>query len=88
MPVRAVPGTALARIGDPGEVMHYHHQAIDRTAPGLTVSAYADDGTIEAVEVPDHAFALAVQWHPEAGADPSLFEALVAMAGKMSYLSP
>ncbi|WP_084961513.1 gamma-glutamyl-gamma-aminobutyrate hydrolase family protein [Thermoactinospora rubra] len=78
LPVKTVPGTALAGVLGEGEtVPHYHHQAIDRLAPGLTVSAHAEDGTIEAVELDGRPFALAVQWHPEAGEDCLLFEALV-----------
>ena len=73
------PGSRLAKaIGeDPVPVPHYHHQAVDRLAPGLTVTATAEDGTVEAVELDSGAFALAVQWHPEAADDHALFEALV-----------
>ncbi len=46
-------------------VNSFHHQAIDRLAPGLEVIARAADGTIEAVIMPDRPFGLAVQWHPE-----------------------
>jgi putative glutamine amidotransferase len=42
-----------------------HHQAVRDPAPGLTPSARAGDGLIEALEKPDHPFLLAVQWHPE-----------------------
>ena len=42
-----------------------HHQGIRRLASGLRAVAAAPDGLIEAVEVPDHPFALGVQWHPE-----------------------
>jgi putative glutamine amidotransferase len=42
-----------------------HHQAIEDLAPGLTVSATAPDGLVEAVERPDGAWLFAVQWHPE-----------------------
>lgn len=43
----------------------YHHQSVREPAPGFTVAARAPDGVIEAVEHPDHRFALGVQWHPE-----------------------
>ena len=42
-----------------------HHQGIKEAAPSLRATAYAEDGLVEAVEVPDHPFALGVQWHPE-----------------------
>jgi putative glutamine amidotransferase len=45
-------------------VSSYHHQAIDRLAPGLVVTATAADGVVEAVEH-RRADVLAVQWHPE-----------------------
>ncbi|MFB4281109.1 gamma-glutamyl-gamma-aminobutyrate hydrolase family protein [Nonomuraea sp. MTCD27] len=84
LPVTPTPGTRLAKaLGeDPVTVPHYHHQAVDRLAPGLTVTATAADGTIEAVELDSGRFAgrftVAVQWHPEAAEDHALFEALVA----------
>lgn len=41
-----------------------HHQAV--AEPGsLTVSAFAEDGTVEACEDPSADFCLGVQWHPE-----------------------
>jgi putative glutamine amidotransferase len=42
-----------------------HHQAVDRVAPGLHVTACAPDGVVEALEMPDKHFVLSVQWHPE-----------------------
>lgn len=42
-----------------------HHQGIRRLAPGLIPVAWAPDGLVEAIEYPDHPFALGVQWHPE-----------------------
>ncbi len=70
--VRLAPGTRLAKIAAAPElpVNSRHHQAIERPAPGLTVSAVAPDGVIEALEVADP-WMLAVQWHPEnlAGGD-------------------
>lgn len=62
-------GGALRRMAGTAEVMvnSLHHQAIDRLAPGLTVEAWAPDGTVEAVcWVGGRGFALGVQWHPEA----------------------
>ncbi|MEU8247615.1 gamma-glutamyl-gamma-aminobutyrate hydrolase family protein [Nonomuraea sp. NPDC048916] len=80
LPVHPVPGTRLAKAlgGGPVDVPHYHHQAIDRLAADLTVTATADDGTVEAVELDAHDFTVAVQWHPEAATDCALFEALIA----------
>lgn len=42
-----------------------HHQAIQTISPMLRASGRAADGVVEALEVPDHPFALGVQWHPE-----------------------
>ena len=42
--------------------------------------AWADDGTVEALEDPDKRFAVGVLWHPEAGEDRALFDALVEQA--------
>lgn len=42
-----------------------HHQAINRVGKGLRVVAHADDGVVEAVELPERKFVIGVQWHPE-----------------------
>ena len=42
-----------------------HHQSVETIAPGSCVTAYAPDGVVEALEVPDKNFVLSVQWHPE-----------------------
>jgi putative glutamine amidotransferase len=47
------------------KVNSLHHQGIRELAPGLIVSAYAPDGLIEAFEMSDYSFGMAVQWHPE-----------------------
>lgn len=49
----------------PVAVNSRHHQAVARLGEGLSVSARAADGVVEAVERPDLKFAVAVQWHPE-----------------------
>ena len=48
-------------------VNSFHHQAVDRTAPSLRVTARAPDGVVEGVETQDDDpwWALGVQWHPE-----------------------
>ncbi len=66
--------------------MSWHHQAIRDAAAPLVVVARAPDGVIEAVEMPDHPWLYAVQWHPELTAidDPAqqrLFDELVRAAG-------
>jgi putative glutamine amidotransferase len=43
-----------------------HHQAIKRVGRGLKITAYSEDGLVEAVEaVGDYPYLVAVQWHPE-----------------------
>ena len=47
------------------EVNSSHHQAVRRIAPCLIASGHAPDGIIEALEMPDYPYLLALQWHPE-----------------------
>ena len=72
--------TTAAIFGAGATVLCSHHQSIDRLGAGLTPTAYADDGVIEAVELPGSSFVLGVQWHPEEGGDQRPFAALVAAA--------
>jgi len=67
-------------LGDSAPVKSSHHQGFGRIGDGLRESAWAEDGTIEAVEDPSHRFALGVLWHPEEGEDYALFAALVEEA--------
>jgi putative glutamine amidotransferase len=79
-PVRTVPGTSLGRLlGRQTAVPSYHHQSV-LTHPGFVPAAWAEDGTLEAMEDPNARFRVGVQWHPEEGDDPRLFEALVSAA--------
>jgi putative glutamine amidotransferase len=66
-PVEVHPETRLAGILGAGvfEVNSRHHQAVNQVALDLSVSSYSMDGLVEAVELSDHPFGLAVQWHPE-----------------------
>ncbi|MEY2847919.1 MAG: hypothetical protein RI885_584 [Actinomycetota bacterium] len=71
----------LGRAAENLSVQCYHHQALDRVADGLAVTAVSDDGVIEAVELSTVPFGIAVQWHPEQdAADRRLFEGLVNAA--------
>ena len=84
-PFRVVEGTPLAEIPLPEGVNSRHHQAVLDLAPGLEIMAYASDGIIEAVRMPEKKFVWAVQWHPEAyweeeGMNLELFRRLVAAA--------
>ncbi len=87
-PVRVEEGTRLADIlGTPLlDVNSLHHQGIKDLAPGLKPTAYAPDGLIEGIELPDRKFAMAVQWHPEWMTSHEemrrLFERFVEAAGR------
>ena len=50
------------------------------TPAALTVTGWADDGVIEAVEDPAQPFVLGVQWHPEEAGERRIFESLVEAA--------
>ena len=79
--VEVLAGTRLGSIlGDRHDVKSHHHQGFGRLGSGLREAARAPDGTLEALEDPTRRFTLGVLWHPEAGDDRALFEALVAEA--------
>nr|WP_202447801.1 gamma-glutamyl-gamma-aminobutyrate hydrolase family protein [Streptomyces sp. SID5468] len=79
--VTPVPGTRTARlVADGALVATHHHQAVDRLGHGLTATAHAPDGTVEALEHPGPGFAVGVQWHPERGEDHGVVRALVTAA--------
>ena len=79
--VSVTAGTRLASlVGASHEVKSHHHQGFGALGSGLREAARADDGTVEALEAPGRRFTLGVLWHPEAGEDLALFEALVAEA--------
>jgi putative glutamine amidotransferase len=74
-------GSRLAELlGERAPVKSHHHQGYGRLGAGLEPVAWAEDGTIEALEDPSKRFALGVLWHPEEGEDAALFEALVREA--------
>lgn len=81
------PGSRLAAVMEamrPVPVSSHHQAPAEVPAP-LRVAARAEDGAIEAIEMPAHPWMIGVQWHPElsAAGDPSqqrLFDSLVAAA--------
>jgi putative glutamine amidotransferase len=91
--VAIAPGTRLASIAGVTEVAvnSRHHQAIERVASGLVVSATAPDGVPEAVEAAGDGWLMAVQWHPEnlAGdrVSEGLFAALIRVASGRNPVS-
>jgi putative glutamine amidotransferase len=64
--LRVEAGSRLAALLGAGAttVNSRHHQAV-ADAGKARIAARADDGVIEAIELPDHRFAVGVQWHPE-----------------------
>jgi len=66
-PIRVDESTRSAEIF--GETLlnvnSLHHQGLKDIAPGLLATGYAPDGLVEVVEIPDHPYAVSVQWHPE-----------------------
>jgi putative glutamine amidotransferase len=65
--VKIEEGTKIADIlAEPiVKVNSHHHQGLKDIASSLRVSGYAPDGLVEAIELQDHPFGVAVQWHPE-----------------------
>lgn len=69
-------------LGERAPVKSSHHQGFGKLGAGLREAAWAEDGTVEALEDPSHRFALGVLWHPEEGEDYTLFKALVEEASE------
>ena len=88
--VHVMPGTRLAQALGAStdlatcDVNSRHHQAVGRLAPAFVASAVSPDGIVEAIERPQAAFCLGVQWHPEnfwrTGEFDGLFAALISAA--------
>jgi putative glutamine amidotransferase len=91
--VKLKVGSRIAKImgGLKALTNSYHHQAVrvDALGAGLTPTAWAPDGVIEAIEADqDDRFLLGIQWHPERMTaereHKAIFEALVEAAAKRS----
>jgi putative glutamine amidotransferase len=77
---RALGGLAAARVNS------YHHQGVKRLGRGVRPVAWAPDGLVEGIELPDREFAIGVQWHAEAIVEQpeqlALFREFVSAAGR------
>ena len=89
--VRIEAGSLLAKaLGGATEahVNSYHHQAVHSLGRGVRAVAWAPDGLVEGIELPDCGFAVGVQWHAEAIVEQpeqlSLFLEFVAASGDYS----
>lgn len=81
--VTSVPGTRVGRtLPGTWQVATHHHQGVDRLGSGLTPAAYAEDGTVEALEYDLPGFAVGVQWHPEMDGELAVFQALAEAAAR------
>jgi putative glutamine amidotransferase len=83
--VETAPYSRLrATLGGPAlEVNSFHHQAVRTLGRGLVATAWASDGTIEAIEEPGERFVMGVQWHAEGlRAHAPLFDLLIAAAAR------
>jgi putative glutamine amidotransferase len=74
----------LSRLDSPNAPVFSSHRQRVIDAGRMRVIAKADDGTVEAIDDPDHPFYLGVQWHPEDTDGPfgdALIERFVHAAG-------
>ena len=63
--IQIMEGTLLHDLlGDSAIVNSSHHQAVKKVAPGFIISAQADDGIVEAIEMTGSDCVIGVQFHP------------------------
>lgn len=68
---------------DSCQVNSLHHQSVMGATDRIDVTAVAEDGVVESIEIPDRKFCLGVQWHPEYlvnDSEQNIFRALVTAA--------
>ena len=80
--VRLEPGSLAERVvgAEHTEVKSAHHQGLEELGEGVVASGHADDGVVEAIELPDRSFAVGVLWHPEEDERSRVVGALVEAA--------
>jgi putative glutamine amidotransferase len=87
-PISVARGSRLhAALGERAVVNSYHHQAVATLGRGVEAVACADDGIVEAIELPALDFAVGVQWElQESWRDGApgfaVFEAFVAACAR------
>jgi putative glutamine amidotransferase len=74
-------------------VNSFHHQAVRKLGKDLIISAYSNDGVIEAIESTVAPFILGVQWHPECMTSTDfyakkLFSAFIEACQNLSVFKP
>lgn len=81
-PVNCDAGTLAERFfGARGEVWSTHHQAVDKPAPGFTVTARSPEGVVEAIEH-ESGRITGLQTHPERMGLTAPFEWLISLAAR------
>jgi putative glutamine amidotransferase len=81
--VRLEPGSLVAAAAGAERltVKSHHHQGVDSLGRALIASGWSvGDDLVEAIELPDHRFALGVLWHPEEGGEGGVIASLVEAA--------
>jgi putative glutamine amidotransferase len=83
--VKLTSGSKIAGFFDEQtiNVNSVHHQSIKNLPAEIVVSGVAEDGVIEAIEIPDQTFCLGFQWHPEyliSKGELNMFEGFIAAA--------
>ena len=66
--VNLTEGCKIAKVVGTTRLEHchsVHHQGLDVLAPSLVGCGWADDGQLEAVELPSASWIVGAQWHPE-----------------------
>jgi gamma-glutamyl-gamma-aminobutyrate hydrolase PuuD len=93
-PITVARGSRLhTALGEHAIVNSYHHQAIAELGRDVEAVACADDGIVEAIELPAATFALGVQWELQESwkhdrACLGVFEAFVAAAQRRRRAQP
>jgi putative glutamine amidotransferase len=80
--VRLETGSLAERVvgSEHTEVKSAHHQGLEVLGEGVAASGYADDGVVEAIDLPGRSFAVGVLWHPEEDEQSRVVGALVEEA--------